>query len=100
MVDSDPAFNQQLLDVSVGKSVAEIPADRHHDHIRWGSDPCECRPRWTYWPRATTHQHSLPELVTRLPNSAPCVRHYREHARVKPEPGQMPEMIRRSNRDS
>jgi hypothetical protein len=33
MVDVDAAFGEQLLDVSVGEAVAQVPADRHHDHL-------------------------------------------------------------------
>ena len=34
VVDFDPTFGQQLLDVSIRQSVAEIPADRQQDHLR------------------------------------------------------------------
>jgi hypothetical protein len=32
VVDLDPAFGEQFLNVSVGQAVARVPADRHHDH--------------------------------------------------------------------
>src|SRR5918997_3404314 len=60
MVDSDPAFGQQLFNVSVRKSVAEIPADCHDDHIRREPESRERGPRRTYPTRATRHQLTLP----------------------------------------
>lgn len=38
VVDSDPTFGQQFFDVPVGESIAGIPADRHHDHVRRESE--------------------------------------------------------------
>jgi hypothetical protein len=35
VVDLDPAFGEQLLDVAVGQAVAQVPAHRHHDHVGW-----------------------------------------------------------------
>jgi hypothetical protein len=34
VVNLDTAFGQQLLDVSIGQPVAQIPAYRHHDDLR------------------------------------------------------------------
>jgi len=51
VVDLDPTFGQQLLDVTIGQAVAQVPAHRHHDHIGRESEPGErgsiylsCRP--------------------------------------------------------
>src|SRR5918997_6386923 len=60
MVDSDPAFGQQLFNVSVRKSVAEIPADCHDDHVRREPESRERGPRRTYPTLATRHQLTLP----------------------------------------
>jgi hypothetical protein len=37
LVDLDTALDQQLLHVAVGQAVAQIPPDRHHDHL--GREP-------------------------------------------------------------
>ena len=60
----DAPLGQQLFHVPIGQAIAEVPADRHHDHIRREPEPHEPRPRRTYSTRTTTHQHSLPDLVT------------------------------------
>jgi hypothetical protein len=39
VVDVDAALGQQLLDVSIGESVAEIPADGDRDHLGWEPEP-------------------------------------------------------------
>lgn len=41
VVDFDAAFDQELLDVSVGESVSEVPADSQHDHFGWETVACE-----------------------------------------------------------
>jgi hypothetical protein len=33
VVDLDPAFGQELFDVAVGQAVAQVPAQRHGDHL-------------------------------------------------------------------
>jgi hypothetical protein len=33
VIDSDAALGQQFLDVPVGQSVAQVPADRDRDHL-------------------------------------------------------------------
>ncbi len=33
VIDADPALGQQLLDVPVGQSVPQVPADRDRDHL-------------------------------------------------------------------
>src|SRR5436309_11896411 len=60
MIDSDPAFGQQLFDVSVRQCVAEIPADCQDDHVRREPESRERGPRRTYPTRATRHQLTLP----------------------------------------
>jgi hypothetical protein len=44
VVDLDTAFGEEFLDVAVGQTEAEVPADRQHDHIRWEAEAGECRP--------------------------------------------------------
>src|SRR2546421_3403596 len=60
MIDTDPAFGQQLFNVSVRQCVPEIPADCHDDHIRREPESRERGPRRTYPTRATRHQLTLP----------------------------------------
>jgi hypothetical protein len=38
MVDLDPALGEELFDITVGQPEAEIPADRQHNHIGWGTE--------------------------------------------------------------
>jgi hypothetical protein len=44
VVDLDAAFDEEFLDVAVGQTEAEVPADREHDHIRWEAEAGERRP--------------------------------------------------------
>jgi hypothetical protein len=44
VVDLDTALGQQLLDVPIGQAVAEVPADRDRDHLRWEPEPDERGP--------------------------------------------------------
>ena len=44
MIDSDPAFSQQLFHVRIGQPVPEIPPDRHQDHLRREPETGEARP--------------------------------------------------------
>jgi hypothetical protein len=72
VIDLDPAFGEQLLDVSVGQAIAQVPAHRHHDHL--GREPeageggrasgPDTRPR------CMLHRSSLPELAIRQRNRA------------------------------
>ena len=39
VVDVHAALGQQLLDIPVGEAVAEIPAHRERDHLRWNWNP-------------------------------------------------------------
>jgi hypothetical protein len=48
MINVDTTFSEQLLDVPVGQAIAEVPADRHHDHIRREPEANESRLRRTY----------------------------------------------------
>jgi hypothetical protein len=60
VINGDTAFSQQLLNVPVGQSKAQIPADSHHDHIRRKPKPGETGPwRW-YSSKAVTHRPTLP----------------------------------------
>src|SRR5205823_11192305 len=60
MINGDAAFSQQLLNVPVGQSKAQIPADSHHDHVRRKPKPGETGPwRW-YSSKAATHPPTLP----------------------------------------
>jgi hypothetical protein len=62
VVDRDPALDQELLDVAIGQAVAQIPANRHHDHFRREPEPSKRRgwrgPRTTATRRP--HTSSLP----------------------------------------
>jgi hypothetical protein len=44
VVDLDPAFGEQLLEVAVGQAEAQVPAHREHDHIGREAEPGERRP--------------------------------------------------------
>jgi len=44
VVDSDPAFGQQLFHVPIGEPVPEVPPDRHQDHLRREPETGEARP--------------------------------------------------------
>jgi hypothetical protein len=45
VVDLDPTFGQELLEVAVGKAEAQAPADREHHHIGWEAEAGEGRAR-------------------------------------------------------
>jgi hypothetical protein len=34
VINGDTAFGQQLLDISIGKPIAQVPPRRGHDHVR------------------------------------------------------------------
>jgi len=47
VVDLDAAFRQELLDVSIGKTEPQVPADRQGDDFAWEPVPGEGRTgRW------------------------------------------------------
>jgi len=72
VVNGDAALNTQLLDVSVGQPVAQLPAHLQHDDLTREAKPSEARPRRRHSTVATTHlthQHSLPQPVTHQRNS-------------------------------
>ena len=46
VVDLDTALGQQLLHIAVKQAVAQVPADRHCDHLGWEPEPGERRPGW------------------------------------------------------
>ena len=35
VVDVDPAFGEQLLDVAIRQAVTQVPAHRDRDDLRW-----------------------------------------------------------------
>jgi hypothetical protein len=41
MVDLDPAFGEQLLDVPVGQAEAQVPPHRQDDHVGREPEPEE-----------------------------------------------------------
>jgi hypothetical protein len=56
------------LDVLIGERVLQIPAQRHHDHIRWEPELHEPGLLWAYSTKATTHPPTLPEPLIRQRN--------------------------------
>jgi hypothetical protein len=62
VVDLDPAFREQLLDVAIGQAIAQLPPHRHHDHLGREPEPCERRPwkRPEARPSNVIHKSSLP----------------------------------------
>jgi hypothetical protein len=69
VIDGDAPFRQQFFDVSVGKAVAQVPADGDDDHIWREAEPREARPQGWYSTTATTHRPSLPDLALHRRNS-------------------------------
>jgi hypothetical protein len=63
VIDLDPAFQQQLLDVSVRQAILQIPPDRHQDHLRWKPEPDKTGPGWWHPNLTTAHRPTLPEPV-------------------------------------
>jgi len=43
VVDLDAAFGEEFLDVAVGQAVAQVPADRHDDHLGRKTEPGQTR---------------------------------------------------------
>lgn len=41
-------LGQQILDIPVRQRIAQIPTNRHQDHIRWIPQPSEARPQCWY----------------------------------------------------
>jgi hypothetical protein len=41
MIDLDPAFDQQLLDISVRQAITQIPTHRQHDDLWREAEPGE-----------------------------------------------------------
>jgi hypothetical protein len=61
VVDLDAAFGEEFLDVAVGQTEAEIPADGEHDHIGWEAEAGERRPcDGSGSGAAGSHRDSLP----------------------------------------
>ena len=74
MVDIDPALCQQLLHVPIRQAVSQVPAHRHHDHLRREPEPGEGRGRIR---TARTHHDRLTRWSGRQRNGA----HHRQGAR-------------------
>jgi hypothetical protein len=64
VINLDTTLGQQLLDISIGQPVTQVPPHRNHDHIRREPETGEARPRHWYSGGMTTHQPRLPDLVT------------------------------------
>jgi hypothetical protein len=45
MIDINAPFSEEFSDVSVGQPVAQVPAHRDRDHLRWETKPGEGRLR-------------------------------------------------------
>jgi hypothetical protein len=41
VIDLDTPLSQHLLNVAIGLAVAQVPPDRHHDHLRREPEPSE-----------------------------------------------------------
>ncbi len=65
VVDLDAALGEQLLDVAVRQTEAQIPADRQDDHVGWEAEAGEGRPRNGSRARASSHASSV---ATRAPS--------------------------------
>jgi hypothetical protein len=44
VVDLDPAFGEQLLDIAVGQREAQVPPHRQHDDVWWEAETGEGGP--------------------------------------------------------
>jgi hypothetical protein len=64
VVDLDPAFGEQFLDVAVRQPVVQVPTDRHHDHLGRKAEPGERRAgrRPGTRPSCGLHRNTLPDL--------------------------------------
>jgi hypothetical protein len=63
VIDGDAALGQKFLDIVVGQSVAQIPADRDRDHLTRRPEPSEHRRRTRRRHRTSLHPpppHSPP----------------------------------------
>src|SRR6266516_1720520 len=65
VIDSDTALGQQFLDVTVGKSIAQVPADRDRDHLPREPEASEHRGR-----ARGSHRTSLQSPTISQRNSA------------------------------
>jgi len=61
MVDLDPPLRQQLLHVSIGQAVAQVPTHSEHDDLGWEPKPHERRGHRKHLTGTptTTHHPSL-----------------------------------------
>ncbi len=67
MVHLDAALGEDLLQVPVGQSVPQVPADRQQDDVRRETEPHERRRSLNGWPRAAIAFH--PDTLTQLGRS-------------------------------
>lgn len=74
MIDFDPALDRQLLDVSIGQSSPEIPADRQHDDVRLEPIAGERRNYEVAGPGSAdeSSRHRRPTSSRPLNATAPC----------------------------
>src|SRR5205823_898479 len=55
VIDGDAALGQQFLDVPVGQSIAQVPADRDRDHLPREPGTGSRRTLWTF-PTTSSNQ--------------------------------------------
>ena len=67
VVDLDPAFGQQFLDVAVGQAETQLPADGEDDHIGWEAEAGNGGPRSGSTARAAGSHTSSLTARTRSP---------------------------------
>jgi hypothetical protein len=64
VIGLDTAFGEQFLDVAVRQVVAQVPAHRHHDHLRRKPEPRERRRRRPRTrPSGRPHRSTVPERL-------------------------------------
>ncbi len=63
--NSDAALSEEFFEITVGQSVAQVPAHSEHDHLRHKPEPHERRqPRLRWWNSMTSaNRASLVEVV-------------------------------------
>jgi hypothetical protein len=70
VVDLDAAFDEQLLDITLGEVVAEVPPDGYHDHVGRVPEPGESRTRWRLCAGSGGELHlSKPAPIVRSANA-------------------------------
>ena len=57
VINADTPFGEEFFEITIRQPVAQVPAHREHDHLRWEPEPCERRQldhaRWN----STTSSH-------------------------------------------